>query len=69
MDTSPSLPGPRWKMKRGKAGCEKGRKMERMKIKGREEEGSEEAVGARGASKTGNKQLSDNAAGSLNLYF
>lgn len=43
--------------------------MERMKIKRREEEGGEEAAGAHGALKAGDKQLSDNAAGSLNLYF
>lgn len=40
-----------------------------MKIKGREEEGSEEAARSHGALKAGDKQLSDNATGSLNLYF
>ena len=40
-----------------------------MKMKGREEEGSEEAVGTHGPLKAGDKQLLDNAAGSLNLYF
>lgn len=50
--------------KQGKVGCKKGRKIEGLKI-----EGSEEAVGSHRALKARDKQLLDNAAGSLNLCF
>jgi len=63
-DPSLSVPGPRRKRKWGKARCEEGRKMERMKRNGRQE-----AAGSHGVLEAGDKQLSDGAAGSLNLYF
>lgn len=50
--------------KQGKVGSGKGRKMGGLKI-----EGSEEAAGSHRALKARDKQLLDNAAGSLNLCF